>query len=173
MQMKCKKKRRFFGRIVEREPKTCLVRCIQLENGNRYCVDTDIIVCTMSIAISLSELNFFKKYIFYLNQTRAAPPTRDITRFGLGLKIKYIFLIFLTYSGLQVLTMCRQPCQYQHYTSQFSSYMQKNQTCFRFVLNCSSVLPKCIHSPAHKRCVPKVYMYTISYTIMLLVYPCL
>ena len=40
-------------------------------------VDTDIIVCTMSIAINLSGLKFFEKYIVFLNQTHTlrAPPT--------------------------------------------------------------------------------------------------
>ena len=46
--------RRFSGRTLTHEPKTCLVFCIYLENGKRYSVDTDIIVCTMSIPISLS-----------------------------------------------------------------------------------------------------------------------
>ena len=33
------------------------------------------------------------------------------------LKYKIYFLKFLTYSGLEVLTLCREPCQYQHCTS--------------------------------------------------------
>ena len=40
------------------------------ENGKRYSVDTDIIVCTMSIPISLSRLKKFKKYILVFNLIR-------------------------------------------------------------------------------------------------------
>ena len=67
-----------------------------------------MVVCTMSIPVSLS-------------------------RFGLGLKIKYIFWIFLTYLGFKVLTFCRQWCQYQYCTSFHSQVICKKQTCFEFV----------------------------------------
>ena len=51
--------------------KSCLVFSHKLENGKRYSVDTDMVVCTMSIPyISLRRLKNFKKYLSFLNLTQ-------------------------------------------------------------------------------------------------------
>ena len=47
--------------------------------------------------------------------------------------MKYNFFKFVTYSGLCVLTLRRQPCQYKHYASFHSQVICKNQTYFKFV----------------------------------------
>ena len=43
---------------------------LRFENGKRYSVDTDIIVCTMATPISLSRLKIFRNYILFFNPFR-------------------------------------------------------------------------------------------------------
>ena len=57
----------------------------------RYSVDTDIVVCTMPLPISLSRLKKLENFIFVSKPNLRVPYTRDIPRFELGLKMKDIF----------------------------------------------------------------------------------
>ena len=79
-----------------------------------------MVVCTMSIPISLSRLKEFKKYILVFNLIRT--PDFNLLRF---------IAIDIVQTMMSVSTL---------YLFPFSSYMKK-KTCFRFVRECSSVMP--------------------------------
>ena len=139
-----RKKVWYCGRTVEREPKTCLVFCIQLENGKRYSVYTDMVVCTMAIPISLSRLKNFKKYILFFNLIRTQVCLKQGAHAACGFDLDkkiYFFIFFnpLRLIGIDIVQTMMSVSTL--YLFPFSSYLQ-NQTCFRCALKCSFGKPK-------------------------------
>ena len=115
----------------------------------RCSVETDMVVCTMSIPISLRRLKKFKKYILFFNPTLTQvclkQGAREARRFGLEKQKKNFIL--LRFIGI-VLTLCRQQCQYQDCTSFHSQVICKKT-------NMSWV---CLQS---ETCIVRVFIYKL------------
>ena len=79
----CIVKLRYQGRRVEREAISCLIFCKSLQNGKRYSVDTDMVVCTILISISLSRLKNSKNSFHFLTKSMSVSSRQRVKRQGL------------------------------------------------------------------------------------------